>query len=226
VSDVVPKDFSDLLTVLVNAKSFYETPSEEDESRGVTPQPLSTKEAQDLQALFENWSTLYAEGSIVLRPNGFWTEGGSYWRLPKTAPSLYEDLKESELVIFKGDLNYRKLTGDAVWDPTTSFAEALGPMVSANVCISHLHVLISMAGSWIWCPRTRATDMQSRCRCRSSQRRRRATESYGRRRRGHWSEEVGLERQMGRCKLQRWQGMMPTFKTSIALCLTTKADYR
>lgn len=129
VSDVVPKDFSDLLTVLVNAKSFYETPSEDDESRGVKPQPLSTKEAADLQALFENWSTLYAEGSIVLRPNGFWTEGGSYWRLPMTASSLYEDLKESELVIFKGDLNYRKLTGDAVWDPTTSFAEALGPMV-------------------------------------------------------------------------------------------------
>lgn len=128
VSDVVPKDFSDLLTALVNAKSFYQTPSEEDESRGVTPQALSTKEAQDLQALFENWSTLYAEGSIVLRPNGFWTEGGSYWRLPKTAPDLYEDLKESELVIFKGDLNYRKLTADAMWDPTTSFAEALGPM--------------------------------------------------------------------------------------------------
>jgi hypothetical protein len=133
VSDVVPKDFSDLLTVLVNAKNFYETPSEEDESRGVTPQALSPKEAQDLQALFENWSTLYAEGSIVLRPNGFWTEGGSYWRLPKTAPSLYEDLKESEMVIFKGDLNYRKLTGDAVWDPTISFAEALGPMVSSHL---------------------------------------------------------------------------------------------
>lgn len=128
VSDVVPKDFSDLLTVLVNAKSFYETPTEEDESRGATPQVLSAKEAQDLEALFENWSSLYAEGSIVLRPNAFWTEGGSFWRLPKTAPSLYEDLKGSELVIFKGDLNYRKLTGDAMWDPTTSFAEALGPM--------------------------------------------------------------------------------------------------
>lgn len=112
VSDVVPKDFGDLLNVLVNAKSFYETPSEDDQARGVTPAALSADEESNMQKLFDNWSGLYAEGKIVLRPNVFWTEGGSYWRLPKTAPSLYEDLKESELVIFKGDLNYRKLTGD------------------------------------------------------------------------------------------------------------------
>lgn len=112
VSDVVPADFSALLTVLVNAKDFYESPSEDDKANDVTPLALSEQEAADLRALFDNWSGLYAEGKIVLRPNVFWTEGGSYWRLPKTAPSLYEDLKESELVIFKGDLNYRKLTGD------------------------------------------------------------------------------------------------------------------
>lgn len=128
VSDVVPKDFSDLLNILVGAKGFYETPSDDDKARDIIPPKLSEKESSNLEALFGNWSTLYAEGKIVLRPNVFWTEGGSYWRLPHTAPSLYEDLKESELVIFKGDLNYRKLTGDAMWDPATPFTEAIGPM--------------------------------------------------------------------------------------------------
>lgn len=128
VSDVLPKDFSDLLNVLVNAKSFYETPSDDDRNKGITTKALSQKEEADLQQLFENWSSLYAEGKIVLRPNVFWTEAGSYWRLPHIAPSLYDDLKQSELVITKGDLNYRKLTGDALWDPTTPFSEAIGPL--------------------------------------------------------------------------------------------------
>jgi hypothetical protein len=112
VSDVIPADFSALLSALADPQGFYSTPSEDDLHTGKTPQPLSQKEVEDLSFLFSNWSTLHAEGQLILRNNRFWTEGGSYWRLPATAPQLYEDLKESELVIFKGDLNYRKLTCD------------------------------------------------------------------------------------------------------------------
>lgn len=128
VSDVTPQDFADLLSVLMNAPQFYETPSEADLARNKTPPPLSAQETSHLQSLCQNWSTLYAQGQIILRPNSFWTEAGSYWRLPQTAPALYQDLQESELVIFKGDLNYRKLTADAMWDPTTPFSEAIGPL--------------------------------------------------------------------------------------------------
>ncbi|GAB7342567.1 hypothetical protein MBLNU457_g0744t1 [Dothideomycetes sp. NU457] len=128
VSDVVPRDFAALFEVLLNAKSFYESATEDDKNRGVTPKELSKEEEEAVAALARNWSELYAEGKIVLRPNAFWTEGGSFWRLPASAPGLFEDLKMSELVIFKGDLNYRKLVGDAMWDPTTPFTEAIGPL--------------------------------------------------------------------------------------------------
>lgn len=111
VSDVLPADFAALLGALANPQNFSAL-SEEDEASGKQVQPLSETELSSLQFLFQHWTTIYAEGQLVLRPNDFWTAGGSYWRLPKAEPQLYEDLQSSELVIFKGDLNYRKLTAD------------------------------------------------------------------------------------------------------------------
>jgi hypothetical protein len=112
VSDVLPGDFAALLNALASPQAFYSTPSEDEKNAGKTPEPLSQNEVDELSFLFQEWGNFHAEGQLMLRPNRFWTEGGSYWRLPPSEPRLYEDLKESELVIFKGDLNYRKLTGD------------------------------------------------------------------------------------------------------------------
>ncbi|GAM90845.1 hypothetical protein ANO11243_088910 [Dothideomycetidae sp. 11243] len=120
VSDVVPRDFAGLFGALLQGESFFD--SEEYST------PLSDSEKASLADLATDWATLHAEGNFVLRPNSFWTEGGSFWRLPATAPELYADLKEAELVFFKGDLNYRKLTADAEWTPTTPFTKAIGPL--------------------------------------------------------------------------------------------------
>ena len=113
VSDVLPKDFATLLNVLADPQTFY-TSTEDDITNKLKGQsgPLTEKEISDIHFLFEHWSQLHQDGQMILRPNMFWTEAGSYWRLPAMAPELYEDLQQSELVIFKGDLNYRKLTGD------------------------------------------------------------------------------------------------------------------
>jgi len=130
VSDVLPADFGALLNALANPQGFYSALSDDDKLSGKTPLPLSEKEEAELSFLFQHWSNFHQEGQLTIRPNRFWTHGGSYWRLPQTEPTLYQDLKDSELVIFKGDLNYRKLTGDAMWDPTTPFKTAIGPLAS------------------------------------------------------------------------------------------------
>lgn len=112
VSDVLPGDFAALLSALANPRPFYETPSDEEKLQEKTPPPLSAKEAEELGFLFQEWARLHAEGQLILRPNRFWTHPGSFWRLPAEDEDLLADLRSSELVIFKGDLNYRKLTGD------------------------------------------------------------------------------------------------------------------
>ncbi|KAJ4367005.1 Hairy/enhancer-of-split with YRPW motif protein 2 [Neocucurbitaria cava] len=128
VSDVLPADFGALLSALANSQNFYGSLSDDDQAAGKAPVPLTDAENANLQFLFQHWASMHGEGQFVLRPNIFWTAGGSYWRLPQSEPELYEDLKESELVIFKGDLNYRKLTADAAWQATTPFTDAIGPM--------------------------------------------------------------------------------------------------
>lgn len=158
VSDVLPADFGALLNALADPQRFYSTPSDEDQEAGRPITPLSENEVSDLSYLFQNLSTFHQEGQLLLRPNLFWTSAASYWNLHNMAPGLYDELRESELVIFKGDLNYRKLTRDvrnvpsispqtrktkknpnilmtpfmesiqAMWDPTTPFATALGPL--------------------------------------------------------------------------------------------------
>ncbi|KAL3437612.1 hypothetical protein BDV09DRAFT_183456 [Aspergillus tetrazonus] len=124
VSDVIPRDFADLIQAIADPQSFYTALDE----AGNQQSPLSDKEVEEVKFLFDQWSHFHAEGKLIIRPHPFWTAGGSYWRMPHVAPDLFEDLKEAELVLFKGDLNYRKLINDAAWDPTTPFATAIGPL--------------------------------------------------------------------------------------------------
>lgn len=112
VSDVLPGDFMALLNAISSPKAFFETQTEDEKLQGKVPEPLSDKEAEDLVFVFQEWANLHAEGQLIMRPNRYWTAGGSFWRLPHEAPEIHDDLKGAELVIFKGDLNYRKLTGD------------------------------------------------------------------------------------------------------------------
>ncbi|KAK4157548.1 hypothetical protein C8A00DRAFT_40123 [Chaetomidium leptoderma] len=133
VSDVLPGDFASLLNALADPRGFYEVATDEErllqqQDKEEGPARLSDTEVGELEFLFAEWSRFHAEGQLVLRPNRVWTGAGSFWRLPGEAGGLVEDLKEGELVVFKGDLNYRKLVGDVAWDPTTPFTEAIGPL--------------------------------------------------------------------------------------------------
>lgn len=66
------------------------------------------------------------EGKFEVAPlEHFWTSPYEFYRMAEVQPALYERLSQAQLVIFKGDLNYRKLLGDFNWDYTESFVTCL-----------------------------------------------------------------------------------------------------
>ena len=65
---------------------------------------------------------LIKRGDIQLCENEGWTDYVDYHGLPS---ALMEDLNRSSLLVFKGDLNYRKLVGDYHWDYSAKTADIL-----------------------------------------------------------------------------------------------------
>lgn len=143
VSDVIPADFAALLSILADPQGFY---SRTEEHSDQIPEPLSEREASDLSFLFQHWAGFHAEGQLILRPNLFWTSAHSYWHLPQAEPRLYEDLKASELAIFKGDLNYRKLTADV--RIVLSLTGRKGLLIGSRRCGSRQRHSLQQSGQW------------------------------------------------------------------------------
>jgi hypothetical protein len=97
VSDVIPDDLDSLFDLL------------QDESIADTEEHKN-----DLKFLRDRWFQFYTSGKIKVRQDPFWTTAHSFWRMSTQAPELYKALQASDLVIFKGDLNYRKLIEDVI----------------------------------------------------------------------------------------------------------------
>jgi len=84
--------------------------------------PLTAEDNASLKELATRWKSHLDTGKWRLSMSldtplgegqaepldGFWTTGWAYQDMPALAPNLVEELAKSDLVIFKGDLNYRK----------------------------------------------------------------------------------------------------------------------
>ncbi|XP_076782885.1 damage-control phosphatase ARMT1 isoform X4 [Arvicanthis niloticus] len=81
-----------------------------------------------------NWETYVRMGKWVYHDHAFWTLPHPYCMMPQVAPDLYAELQKACLVLFKGDLNYRKLMGDRKWKFTFPFHQALSGFHPAPLC--------------------------------------------------------------------------------------------
>ena len=115
VSDVTRKDWNWLLNSMTYGFLF----------------PDSTDaEMQSLRELGKRWKQYVKEGKWIYEQHPFWCTGYTFWSISSEAPDLFHYLCESDLVIFKGDLNHRKLTYDCQAPTSTPFDVAIGPLAS------------------------------------------------------------------------------------------------
>jgi len=86
-----------------------------------------------LSFLGTRWKNYVQSGSWEMIVDPFWTYPHVYTELESTDPQLYTNLKQANILIFKGDLNYRKLVGDINWETTLPFKKSLQKFLPTNI---------------------------------------------------------------------------------------------
>lgn len=73
-------------------------------------------------ALAQRLRRAWQDERLTLAARSFWNSSHFLWDMP---PGLHHALARARLVILKGDANYRRATGDALWPAGTPFSAAL-----------------------------------------------------------------------------------------------------
>jgi uncharacterized protein with ATP-grasp and redox domains len=73
-------------------------------------------------ALAERLVTAFTVGRLRLMPDLYWNSSVFMWDMPSR---IRESLKNAALVVIKGDANYRRLLGDAIWPPEIPFSSVV-----------------------------------------------------------------------------------------------------
>ena len=108
VSDATPDDITSMFSHLESKRIF--------------------RDRQHIDPLVKRLRRFFDKGEMSIMSHFFWTTASSFYDMEDTAPNLFKSLRSSGLVVFKGDLNYRKLTRDGLWPHNTPFENAIGPL--------------------------------------------------------------------------------------------------
>lgn len=91
----------------------------------LTLQRMEQDGPSELQHLAKQCLDHLSSGEFKVVEESYWTCPLPYHVMAEEDPALFKKLSSSQLLIFKGDLNYRKLGADLSWPTTTDFRSFL-----------------------------------------------------------------------------------------------------
>ena len=81
---------------------------------------MQQSENAEIAAMGRRWATHLSTGAWVIAPNNAWAQPQPLWDLPS---DVFDALRAEDVVVLKGDANYRRLLGDRRWDFSSRFSD-------------------------------------------------------------------------------------------------------
>lgn len=91
--------------------------------KDIYPMLAALRQADGAAALAVRLEAYRRDGQWSLRDDSFWTSWLGFREMPI---HIRGELGKSDLIILKGDLNYRRLLNDRLWPPTTRLEDVTG----------------------------------------------------------------------------------------------------
>ena len=82
-------------------------------------------------------------GQLIIEKHAFFTSGYGYEKMKEEARDLYDVLSMQDLVIFKGDANYRRLMNERKWNNETLFSKVVSYLPFSTLAIRTLKYPLS-----------------------------------------------------------------------------------
>ncbi|XP_069363277.1 damage-control phosphatase ARMT1-like isoform X5 [Maniola hyperantus] len=137
VSDVTSRDFRYVISSCAGASFSREIPPEPkpaaEGEAPAGPEPPTVIKSDNLRQLGAAWEKYVEDGIFVVMSDDFWTSPHVYRDMKKYDPNLYRKLQFAVALLFKGDLNYRKLLCEKNCIPTVGFEPSLQGFTPAPI---------------------------------------------------------------------------------------------
>lgn len=95
---------------------------------------LRQSQNQNICHLADRYKKRFKCGEWQIEKEQFWTLPYDFSEMRFVDQVLYEKLSDANIILFKGDLNYRKLIGDRKWPTTIPFHIALNNFLPSTLC--------------------------------------------------------------------------------------------